>query len=188
MKVFFTASQRGKRYFQHQYEQIFNAIQEQGHKHLENSFLTIKPQDFYAELEDKGIKGYNDYYTNNVAMIRKSDFTVFECSLPSLSIGYMVQLSIDLNKPTVVLYFEDNTPHFLVNTQEDKIIALNYDGKNIHKIIQQAVAEVKGKSDKRFNFFIDPGLLNYLNRISKEQGITKSTFIRNLIRDHKKTH
>lgn len=188
MKVFFTASQRGKKYFQHQYEQIYSAIDKLGHKHLETSFLKIKPQEFYTKLKKAGIKGYNDYYTNNVALIRKSDFTVFECSLPSLSIGYMVQLSINLNKPTVILYFEDNTPHFLVNTQEEKLIASNYNNNNLTDIVQQIITDVKGKSDKRFNFFVDPGLLNYLNKVSKEQGITKSTFIRNLIREHKNTH
>src|SRR3989344_5417679 len=154
MKIFFTASQRGKKYFQQQYEKIYDVIEKQGHKHLETSFLKIKPKDFYIELEKKGIKGYNDYYASNVSLIRKADFTIFECSLPSLSIGYMIQLSIDLNKPTVILYFESNTPHFLINTQVEKMIVFNYKNNNINEVIKKATSEVKRKSDKRFNFFI----------------------------------
>jgi predicted DNA binding CopG/RHH family protein len=40
------------------------------------------------------------------------------------------------------------------------------------------------KRDKRFNFFISPKLLEFLEKTSNGDGITKSKYIRNLIVEH----
>jgi predicted DNA-binding protein len=56
----------------------------------------------------------------------------------------------------------------------------------LDQVIRDAVEKAQSLADKRFNFFISPSLLSYLNKASKEEGVTKSTFIRNLINDYKR--
>jgi predicted DNA binding CopG/RHH family protein len=72
----------------------------------------------------------------------------------------------------------------LTGIEDEKLIIRSYTEKNLKKILKEAIDLARQRSDKRFNFFISQKLLNYLESISKKEGINKSTFIRNLILEH----
>ncbi|MEK9179049.1 MAG: hypothetical protein AAB893_01120 [Patescibacteria group bacterium] len=186
MKVFFTASQRGKKEFGKYYQRIYDQLELLGYSHLETSLLKISSKEFYDKLENTGHAQYTEYYNNNMKRIQEADICVFESSLHSLSIGFMIQKSLDNNKPTIVLYFEDNIPHFLHGMSEDKLILAKYTGTDLEEVLKKTLGEATDLREKRFNFFISPALLTYLEGASKKLGITKSTFIRNLIQDHRR--
>lgn len=186
MKVFFSASQRGKEEFGEYYERIYKTIDKLGYTNLDPTFLSTTPTEFYQGLGKKGREANVEFYNRNIARLKAADINVFEGSFHSLSIGFMIVKSIDFNKPTIVLYLDGRVPHFLAGTEEEKLLMRSYKKDNLEKIIEQSLQEAKQRSDKRFNFFISPQLLSYLNKVAKDQGITKSTFIRNLILDHKR--
>lgn len=155
-----------------------------GYQITDDILITVPTNKFYEDLEKEGKKGDINLYKKNLKKIKDSDINLFECSLHSLSIGFMIEKSLEAHKPTIVLYLEDNNPHFLDGIEDEKLIVRSYNDKNLNDILAEALKEAKIRGDKRFNFFISPMLLSYLEKASKEKGVTKSTFIRNLLLDH----
>ena len=186
MKVFFTASQKGKEQFDEYYHLIFNQINSMGHKNIDDRVINSTAEEFYDRLKKEGVKAYNALFKENIRLLQEADINIFECSFQSFSIGYMVQKSIELNKPTVALYLPNNTLYFLAGSDDDLLIIKSYTKDTLKKVLQEIFDEARNITDKRFNFFISPSLLTYLNDVSKNQGITKSTFIRNLLLENKR--
>jgi hypothetical protein len=61
------------------------------------------------------------------------------------------------------------------------LILKEYRSDNMEKIIWDSLKEAKGLIDMRFNFFVSPKILNYLDWIGRKRMIPKSVFLRNLI-------
>lgn len=188
MKVFFTASQRGKKYFDENYQKIYQIIESFGNLLLDDDILIIPESNFYQKLSAGGKEATKKLYEQKIKSIQEADVCVFEASIPSVSIGYQIRKSLELNKPTVILYFKNNPPHFLLGAKEEKLIVRSYTDRNLKQVVKEVLVEVSKLRDKRFNFFIGTDLLNYLEETSRKMKITKSTFIRNLILEHRKKH
>jgi len=188
MKIFFTASQRGKKTFLPYYLKIAEAIKLSKHIVLDDDLLTLKPDEFYSKFEDSDRKAFVEFYQTELEKIQKADINIFDCSFGSLSIGFIIEKSLEYNKPTIVLYYKDNVPFFLTGAQDDKLIMASYNDENITEVTQKTLETASELRDKRFNFFISPELLNYLDEATKKEGVTKSLFIRNLILQHRKKH
>lgn len=188
MKIFFVASQRGKETYDKNYTAIFNTINDLGHKNLDDRMFKSTVKEFYDRMKKEGAKTYQKLFSENIQYIRKADINIFECSWQSFSIGYMVQKSVEMNKPTIVLHDEktEHPPYFIFGSDDEKLITRSYNFNNVKTVIEEAIKSASVLADKRFNFFINPSLLTYLNQESRRQGITKSTFIRNLILEYRK--
>ncbi len=186
MKIFFTASHEGKKYFENYYKKIAATIKELGYEQMEDDVLTVSTAKFFENLEKGGKQTNTDLYKRKMKSIQEADICVYECSINSLSLGFLIEKTLDLNKPTVVLYLKDNIPYFLLGANEEKLILKSYNDDDLKQVLKQALLEAQSMKDKRFNFFIGPELLSYLDKVSKARGITKSTFIRNLLLDHMK--
>ncbi len=186
MKVFFTASMRGQKEFREYYEKIYHTIEELGYTQLDDEVITSRRTAFYDKLEKEGRNAYIQLYKRSMQALHEADICIFECSVHSLSIGFVIQKSLDFNKPTIVLYYKNNLPHFLMGAQEEKLIVRSYTEHTIKKVLKETLKDARERKDKRFNFFITPKLLHYLEKISKEQGVTKSKFIRSLIFEYMK--
>ena len=186
MKVFFTASHRGKKNFGTYYDIIYKVLADMDFKHLSDTVVSLSTEKYYDILDEEGHEGYVKEYSRILNTIREADVMVFESSYPSLGAGYMIQKSLEMNKPVLVLYFKGNIPTFLAGIQDEKFQLVEYTEKNLESKIKDAIEKAKSLADKRFNFFISPSLLTYLNQAAKEQGVTKSTFIRNLINDYRR--
>ena len=188
MKVFFTASQRGKKQFGETYKKIQNFIIHSNYILLQDDIFSEEPEELYRALETGDHKKQTEFYKKKIEAIQKADLCVFEASTHSLSIGFVIQKALEFNKPTIVLYIKDHKPLFFSGVDNEKLLLKEYDEKNIEKQLDLAIQDALHLREKRFNFFISPGLLTYLEHSSKKEGITKSTFIRNLILAHKKKH
>lgn len=188
MKIFFTASQRGKEKYDDNFKAIVDCITALGHQNLDDRMLNSTVAGFYGKMKTDGQAAYQKLFNENVQFIKKADINIFECSWQSFSVGYMVQKSVELNKPTIVLYV-DNSPHppyFILGANDEKLILKSYNLENLKTVLKDAIEKASTLADKRFNFFISPSLLTYLNENSRKQGITKSTFIRNLILEYRR--
>lgn len=182
MKIYFAASHRGTKSYRDNYLAIHQTIEELGYSHTDTSLKNIKSSEFYTALDSGGHKAYEDLYKEKIDHIKSSDVCVFECSFPSLSIGYQIDKSLEYNKPTIILYVKDQLPYFLKGMENDKLIISTYSlSPTFKNELKKILDSAKQIVDKRFNFFITPMLLNYLNSVSNTLGITKSTHIRNLI-------
>lgn len=186
MKIYFAAPIKAKVNDEGYYKKIYAAIEKLGYKLIDKYLIEQNIDEHYKRFEDKSGEYYHTFYEKTITNIKSADINVFECSFPSLGIGYQVEKSLQLNKPTVILYQKGHVPHFLLGIDEDKLVLQVVNMENIVGTLETAVKEACEKADKRFNFFISPSLLTYLEKASKTNGLTKSTFIRNLILEHKR--
>ena len=188
MKILLRGTIRGDDLRSGYYKEISDAIEKLGYTLMDHYMTTFSQHDHYANLEKGGHKNYEDFYTKEIEFLKSSDINVLECSNASLGIGYLVNKSIEFNKPTVILFRDGHTPYLLAGISDDKVILKKVKDGSVLSSLKVALEEAKQVADKRFNFFISPQLLSYLEEVSKQQWITKSTFIRGLIRDHMKKH
>jgi hypothetical protein len=187
MKVFFVSTPRGEGELRENYQLLYKEIAKMGFTHVSDFIPTTEADDFYSEME-KGRESHKKFYHTMVSSIQQADICVFEATMPSLGVGFLIQLSLDNSKPTLVFYHKENTPYFLSGIDDDKLIVKSYDNKNYKKVLKQALTIAREKRDKRFNFFLSPKLLNYLEDVSNQQGVTKSKILRDLIVEHMRSH
>lgn len=188
MKIFFSSPIRGIDEVKDYIKIIDKTILSLGHKRLDDIVERISDANFYNKLDKGGKEAHQDFFEKTIKGIKEADATIFECSTPSLGIGFQIEKSLDYNKPTIILYYKDNIPHFISGTDHDKLLIYGYDEKNIDRVVTNAIEEARHATDKRFNFFINPTLLSYLEEESTQLSLTKSAFIRSLILDHQKKH
>ena len=113
--------------------------------------------------------------------IQSADICLFEATTPSLAVGFLIQRALEYSKPTIVLYYKENMIYFLSGIEDEKLIKQSYDEKNFKKVLRASFAKAREKRDKRFNFFLSPKLLNYIEEASKARSITKSKLLRDMI-------
>lgn len=184
MKVFFVSAPRAKKTLGSILQKLYKEITKLGYIHT-SDLLTKPVIEFESEMKE-GKKAEIDFYQDMVESIKKADICVFEASTPSLGVGYLVDKALSLSKPTIILFYKDYKSFLLPGIEDEKLVVYSYSDKNYQSILKKAFKEAKEKRDKRFNFFISPKLLNYLELVSKKENLTKSQFIRNLIYDHMK--
>ncbi len=183
MKIFFDATYQGHQYFGDFYDEIYNEISKIGHINLIDDAIRMT-EDTYKKEFGADRKRQNNYYSYKIENIKKADICIFDVSYHSLGIGYMIQRTLEEGKPTIALFHKDNHPIFLEGIEDERFSLISYDKKNLRDVLKKALKKAGDLRDKRFNFFISPKLLRYIDKISKIDGITKSVFIRNLIVEH----
>jgi len=95
--------------------------------------------------------------------------------------GYLISKSLDLCKPAVVFYKKGTKILFLKGINNPKLKLKEYDKQNIEKLLDEAIEEAKKEIDVRFNFFVSPKILTYLDWVAQKRMIPRSVFLRNLI-------
>jgi len=185
MKIFFQGSYQGSKDFGKYYKIIYLEIEKLGYKHLDLDSVHISYGDFLHKMK-KGKEAYTEHYEKKIKALKEADICIFETSIHSLGVGFLIQKAIEYDKPVIVLYYGNRIPFFLSGINDEKFVIKSYNIKNIKQVLVEALAFAKERRDKRFNFFISPKLLGYIEKVSKEKGITKSQFIRDLIIQHLK--
>jgi hypothetical protein len=177
MKIYFTASLRGKGEFEENYMKIARCLETMGNKMVsnhvfKNDFPTVAAQD-----KDQAVKSYHQLIDG----VKKADFFIAEVSTQSLSVGHEITQAMMLNKPVILLYSGDRKPTMLFGSDYDKLQIIQYDDASYKKLIEQALEEAKKKMDVRFNFFVSPKILNYLDWVAQKRMVPRSVFLRDLI-------
>lgn len=177
MRIYFTASLRGKKEFGDKYAKIVKLLSKSQNKVFSEHILN---NDF--NLVEKQTKGdAQKSYGKLISEIKKADVFVAEVSTQSLSVGHEITEAMSLNKPVVVLYFGDNRPGLLFGSMYDKMQILNYDESNLEERLLSALDEAIKHADVRFNFFVSPKILTYLDFVAQKRMIPRSVFLRDLI-------
>lgn len=180
MKIYFVASPR----LVVKEPELYRGI----HSHLakDNTMLSNK----LIEWTDKKVVEavYNENamkfgggYKKALEILKKADVIMMEVSGHSLSMGFIVSKALDLSKPVVAFYKKGNKPFFLSGINDPKFKLIEYTCENISEMLDVAVEEVKKGIDVRFNFFVSPKILNYLDWVAQKRMIPRSVFLRNLI-------
>ncbi len=179
MKVYFSASLRGKRLFGDNYQQIFNTIEKLGYKNVYDFVVSTDPDDFYPQEPKKQA----EIYEQMVSRIKKADVCVFEVSFHSLGLGYSVNLALEFDKPVILLHVEDRKPFLFEGTQESKLQIVKYNQETLERKLKKALKEAKDQTNIRFTFFVTPKISRFLDWVAKEKKMPRAVYLRRLIKD-----
>lgn len=179
MIIFYTASYYGKDKFQKYYDLVRQTIE---------SFKVqlISPEivsDFQKGIEEKARNlkteaGFLKYETVKQG-IHQADAVIIEVSFQDIQLGHEATLAIMEKRPVLCLsIFED----FSKKINHEYFFGAKYDERSIKGIIQDFLAHVRDLSlSKRFNLFLSPYQVDYLEKMSKKTGMNMSEYIRRLI-------
>jgi hypothetical protein len=177
MKVYFTASARGTKEFGKQYQEIYKNIEALGNQNLDDLICRVDENKFYEGTHSDRV----DLYKQAMVHIKNSDVIVLEVSIHSLSMGFVLHKALDMGKPVIALYYDNNLPYFAAGIDNDKLQLLSYNENNLNKTLEDALEYAQELIDVRFNFFISPAIGRYLDWISKVKKIPRSVYLRALI-------
>lgn len=177
MKIYFSASRLYKEEYSDNYSKINKVLKESGCQILDNTCFKPSPSGFDMPDEDR-----KKLYRSMLKNMDRADFCVFEASYPStLHIGHEISLALEKSKPVIVLYTKAHEPILFKGIQNEKIRWLEYNDDNLEKLLNKAIEESKKDMDVRFNFFVSPKILSYLDWVAGKRMIPRSVFLRNLI-------
>jgi glycosyltransferase involved in cell wall biosynthesis len=179
MKVYFSASLRGKRVFKENYEKIHKLIEELGYKNVSEFVVEEDPEKFYPQDPEKQA----DIYDKLVSQIKKADVCVFEVSFHSLGLGYCVNLALELDKPVILLHVEERKPFLFEGAKEGKMQIIEYTKEDIKGKLSTALKEAKDQTNIRFTFFVTPKISRFLDWIAKEKKMPRAVYLRRLLKE-----
>lgn len=120
-------------------------------------------------------------YNETLKAITKADVVVMEISGHSMSMGYILSKALEINKPVIAMYRDEAEPVFIAGIGNPKLVLAAYNSTNVEKVIWESLKKAKSLIDVRFNFFVSPKILTYLDWVGQKRMIPKSVFLRNLI-------
>jgi len=180
MQVYFIASSRLVDKNRDIYGQMYKTISAEYKMVSDKVWKWVKSGVNDLRKGDEQTKREN--YNESLKCINKADMVVMEISGHSMSMGYLLSKALEINKPVVALYKEeDMEPVFIAGINDPKLILEKYTTTNVEKIILESMKKAKGLIDVRFNFFVSPKILTYLDWVGQKRMIPKSVFLRNLI-------
>ncbi len=186
MKIYFSAALYAKDKYGKYYEQIVKTLESLGHT-VQHDQITGKSNT--VELVNNRTEAERDaFYKSLLKWMNQADIVVIEASFPSsLNIGHEITLALEKGKPVVVLYKKGAGSMFLNGIHSDKLFLVEYDEDNLVETVKDSISYAKDQSDTRFNFFLPPSLMSYMDWVADKRKVPRSVYLRELIeRDREK--
>jgi len=179
MKIYFLASPRviaGKREF---FLRVYGLLAKEDKMidSLVKRLAKSKLEDFYKA--DK--KERESRFRKWMGYVVRCDVVVVEASGHSMTLGYVIGKALELNKPVVALYQKGEESYFVSGIANSKLQMVEYDGDLAEGVLRKALEKAKKMVDVRFNFFVSPEILTYLDWIATNKKVPRSVFLRELI-------
>lgn len=179
MKIYFIASSRLVDIDPKLYEKIYNFISKDNRMVSDKVMQWIKMG--VINIQEASKKQKVDNYKTSVDCVKKSDLVIMEVSGHSMSMGYLVSKALEISKPVIALYKKGHMPVFLSGIQDPKLRIVEYENGDVLSVLENAITKAKSLVDVRFNFFVSPSILTYLDWVSRRRMIPRSVFLRDLI-------
>jgi hypothetical protein len=178
MKVFFFSSPRGNLELS---RMAYAAIERLGHKHTSDFVRAIDSKTFYAVSE----MTWSQRYRERIKQLQGAEICVFEASIPSIATGQLFQEAIRQEKPTIALFQKDNRPYTLLGLEDNerRTQVLEYSRETLTEVLKDALDEAEAQLNTRFTMLMPAELTKFLDQINAKSGLSRSEFIRQLIRE-----
>jgi len=168
------SSPRAKEKYIKQYTSIFKTIEKMGHKNVTDFILNVDEEKFY-------LSDISSFYKKTNKQLKNSDICIFDATIPSLAIGHLISTAIQFGKPVIIFYVGENPPHFLTGLNDNKVQLIHYEDHKLTNILSDALDYASSQQDTRFNFFVAPKHINFMDWIAHNKKIPRSVFLRRLI-------
>lgn len=178
MLIYFFATTSQSQTYQQSYLEIIHTIEKLGHK------VVYEPmeEDTRQQQETMTADERQGYYRKFIQQVSKCDMVIAEVSYPSsINIGYRISIALEKNKPVLGLHVKGKASPFLDGNVSDRFLYEEYTPATLKKTIERAINFAEQHTDARFNFFISPRHINFLDFISRKRKIPKSVYLRELI-------
>lgn len=180
MKVYFNASLTGKLHYYAEYRKIISLAQQLGHTLYADH---VMKRDFGSVNKQKLTQHQRDFQKAREA-IKEIDVVITEATYPSVGIGYLVGLALEMYKPVLILYL--NSPHGLLLGDPNRLLTLKKydlrDEKKLKKFIKSFIDKSQNKILKyKFNLMLSKNHTDLLEFTARKERMSKAQFIRNLI-------
>lgn len=179
MTIFYTASFFGKDRYQKEYDLVLATLGEFGVK-----LIGTEVGNYKETLSDKTRERFKDqpkllHYEAISRGIHLAEAVVIECSHEDFQLGHEASLAILEKKPVLCLSIHEDLSKRIFHPF---FFGAHYSEKNIKSVIQDFLARVREMSlTKRFNMFLYPHQVEYLETVSKRSGVNMSEYVRKLI-------
>lgn len=182
MKAYFTASIVGKKFHLTNYKSIVEILKKKNLAVQYEHILDTTEQHLTDETKEERIQ----FQHKLQKWITAADFIIVETSYPSISVGYEIALAAHMLKPVLMLYSEGEAPSLLAAYKDEHVISQRYSRETLEEIISDFITYVEGTNDTRFTFFITSEITAFLERVSREEKIPKSVYLRRLITEDRR--
>ncbi|MFH1561342.1 MAG: hypothetical protein ABID04_02050, partial [Patescibacteria group bacterium] len=81
----------------------------------------------------------------------------------------------------IALYAGSDVIPLISGKPDDRLQVLNYEKDSLASVLKKALLGAEEKIDVRFNFFVTPKILAYLDWLSKKKKLPRSVYLRDLI-------
>lgn len=179
MKVFFTASYRGKSELQTTYDKIVNTLRSYDVEVISREVL--KYTDLLTQNEIEAASDDDEaHYLFVKKGIRSADAVIIEATYNAFSLGHESTLALVYNKPVLCLSTKEDYTHKI---RHPKFFARKYTNvDDLELIVANFIRDMKNKHlSIRFNGFISSEQKTFLDWYSKKNKRTVSEVIRDLI-------
>jgi hypothetical protein len=178
MKIYFTAAISAMDKYAENYRKIVSLLEKAGHQIKSDHILGANIGDILGEDDEKKI----EYYKNFLKWLNSADAVIAEASFPStVHIGHEISLALEKGKPVVVLYTKSKMPVFLQGVKSDKLFLLEYSLDDLGQVIDDALEDARDQMDVRFNFFVSPKIVGFLDWVAKKKKMPRAVYLRRLI-------
>lgn len=178
MKIYFTGALSGKPRYLENFQAIVSHLKARGNKVFSEHILTEGKE---KQVRQQTAEDRENVYKDLFNKIRASDLVVAEISTPSVSIGHEITNALEMSKPVIIMHVPGESSSLLEGRKDDKLHIIEYNLDNLEETLDKALEEARMKMDVRFNFFVSPKILNYLDWVAQKRMIPRSVFLRNLI-------
>ena len=180
MKVYFLASPRvvGKR--QVFFADVYRCLKKE-HRMVDDLVWKLSKMKNVGSFYKVTLKERTDRFRKWMGYIRKCDVVVVEVSGHSMTLGYVVGKALELNKPVVALYKKGQESYFVSGIANFRLQMVEYGKDDVFEVLDKAIKKAKGLIDVRFNFFVSPKILTYLDWVAMNKKVPRSVFLRELI-------
>jgi len=177
MKVYFTASVRGVGEYGDNYRKIYDGLVAMGGEQVDDFVVS-------EEARKKKFRSYEEQvelfrWVNSC--IREADLVVLELTVPSLSMGFIIREALERNKPVVGMYLPEHEPSIVMGVTNQRLRLLEYTMENVVERLEEVVREMVDLTEHRMTVIMPSDIMKRLNMVA-EKGVSKSDYIRELIR------
>lgn len=177
MKIFFSISFRGD---QTVGKKIYHEIEILGHTHASTCIIDNIADEFYSWNEGRRA----DHTRRVFSEISQADIVVVEASLHSLTIGQFIQQALAQKIPVLILCrkgislaFQDGFAH-----EQGHLLVSEYTDENLSRVLKEGINYLSESNNGRFTMIFPSDIIKHLDDISSTKNISRSEYIRNLIR------
>ncbi|MBI4098039.1 MAG: hypothetical protein HY426_03280 [Candidatus Levybacteria bacterium] len=180
MKIYFNASLAGKKDYLEHYKIIINVVKKIGHEVISDQVMKRDVANVNLQTKEEHAKDFQKAKKE----IKNSDVMIIEGTAPSIGVGLLMGIALDMYKPVLILYL--TTPHGLLIGDPDRLLTVKYyasgDRAGLRKIIKVFLESANKRALKyKFNLMINKSQKDYLGKVSKNIGVSRAKVIRNLI-------